>query len=190
MVAGYINYSPLSFFAGENNMTTEEIFTGISTHMIIGVMIHKELADYYDFMSLAKYEKIQSKQYISESKSLRKLNRYFITRFSKLIPESRFEIPSVIPKDIYKHKSDDLSPMDVRQAVKRTLEMWVDWETKTKKLYEESYAELISNGDIGSALYISELIKDVDEELVEAKTLLMKNQHTDFDVVKIIEDQD
>lgn len=171
-------------------MTTEEIFTGISTHMIIGVMIHKELADYYDFMSLAKYGKIQSKQYISESKSLRKLNRYFITRFSKLIPESRFEIPSVIPKDIYKHKSDDLSPMDVRQAVKRTLEMWVDWETKTKKLYEESYAELISNGDIGSALYISELIKDVDEELVEAKTLLMKNQHTDFDVVKIIEDQD
>ena len=80
--------------------------------------------------------------------------------------------------------------MDVRQAVKHTLEMWVDWETKTKKLYEESYAELISNGDVGSALYISELIKDVDEELVEAKTLLMKNQHTDFDVVKIIEDQD
>ena len=55
---------------------------------------------------------------------------------------------------------------------------------------EESYAELISNGDVGSALYISELIKDVDEELVEAKMLLMKNQHTDFDVVKIIEDQD
>ena len=48
----------------------------------------------------------------------------------------------------------------------------------------------MSNGDVGSALYISELIKDVDEELVEAKTLLMKNQHTDFDVVKIIEDQD
>ena len=170
-------------------MTTDEVFTDISAHMIVGVMIHKELADYYDFMSLAKYGKIQSKQYISESKSLRKLNIYFITRFYKLIPETKVEIPNVIPRDVYKHISDDLSPMDVRQAVKRTLETWVDWETKTKKLYEESYAELISNGDVGSALYISELIKDVDEELVEAKTLLMKNQHTDFDIVKIIEDQ-
>ena len=56
-------------------MTAEEVFTGISAHMIVGIMIHKELADYYDFMSLAKYEKIQSKQYISESKSVRKLNR-------------------------------------------------------------------------------------------------------------------
>ena len=171
-------------------MTAEEVFTKISAHMIVGIMIHKELADYYNFMSLAKYEKIQSKQYISESKALRKLNKYYITRFYKLVSEPRVEIPSVIPKEVYKHKSDDLSPMDVRQAVKRTLEMWVDWETKTKKLYEESYAELISNGDVGSALYISELIKDVDKELVEAKTLLMKNQHTDFDVVKIIEDQD
>ena len=66
-------------------MTIEEIFTGISAHMIVGIMIHKELADYYDFMSLAKYEKIQSKQYVYESKSLRKLNRYFITRYTKYI---------------------------------------------------------------------------------------------------------
>ena len=171
-------------------MTAEEIFTNVSAHMIVGVMIHKELADYYDFMSLANYEKIHSKQYISESKALRKLNKYYITRFYKLIPEPRVEIPSVIPKDIYKHKSDDLSPMDVRQAVKRTLELWVDWETQTKKLYEESYAELITNGDIGSALYIGKLVEDVDEELVEARALLMKNQHTDFDIVKIIEDQE
>ena len=55
---------------------------------------------------------------------------------------------------------------------------------------EESYAELIANGDIGSALYIGKLVEDVDEELVEARALLMKNQHTDFDVVKIKEDQD
>ena len=171
-------------------MTAEEIFTNVSAHMIVGVMIHKELADYYDFMSLANYEKIHSKQYISESKALRKLNKYYITRFYKLIPEPRVEIPSVIPKDIYKHKSDDLSPMDVRQSVKRTLELWVDWETQTKKLYEESYAELITNGDICSALYIGKLVEDVDEELVEARALLMKNQHTDFDIVKIIEDQE
>ena len=171
-------------------MTTDEVFTDISAHMIVGVMIHKELADYYDFMSLANYEKIHSKQYISESKALRKLNKYYITRFYKLIPEPRVEIPSVIPKDIYKHKSDDLSPMDVRQSVKRTLELWVDWETQTKKLYEESYAELITNGDICSALYIGKLVEDVDEELVEARALLMKNQHTDFDIVKIIEDQE
>ena len=171
-------------------MTAEEVFTKISAHMIVGVMIHKELADYFGFLSLAKYEKIHSKQYISESKELRNLSKYYITRFYKIIPESKVEIPNVIPRDMYKHKSDDLSPMDIRQATKYTLELWVDWETKTKKLYEESYADLMSNGDVGSALYISELIKDVDEELVEAKTLLMKNQHTDFDVVKIIEDQD
>ena len=31
-------------------MTVEEIFRDLSAHMVKGVMIHEQLADYYDFL--------------------------------------------------------------------------------------------------------------------------------------------
>ena len=38
-------------------MTVEEIFKNLANHMIKGLILHSELANYYDFLNLTGYKK-------------------------------------------------------------------------------------------------------------------------------------
>ena len=38
-------------------MTVDEIFSKLSGHMIKGLMIHDQMSDYYDFLSLRGYKR-------------------------------------------------------------------------------------------------------------------------------------
>ena len=78
-------------------MTVEEIYSEISAHMIKGIMMHSQLADYYDFLGLGGYKRCHEYHYLEETMYHRKLNRYFINHHNKLIPEMEVEDPKVIP---------------------------------------------------------------------------------------------
>ena len=54
-------------------MTVEEIFSKVSAHMIKGMMIHDQLASYYDFLNLHGFKRCHDYHYNKEAKAYRAL---------------------------------------------------------------------------------------------------------------------
>ena len=45
-------------------MTREEIFTSLLNHMVKGLMVHDQMANYYDFLGLEEYKDCHEKHYL------------------------------------------------------------------------------------------------------------------------------
>lgn len=166
-------------------MTVEQIFSKISAHMLQGLMFHEQTANYYDFLGLKGYKRMHEYHYFEESVAFRKLNRYFINNHCKLIEESEIEDPKVIPRNWYNYKRDDVDPNTKRNSIKTSMEAWKVWEAETLELYEKSYKELISIDEVATALFIKDLIYDVEHELkyVKRKILDLDTIEYDFSVI-------
>ena len=170
-------------------MTVEEIFKELSEHMIKGFMIHEKLANYYDFLSLKGYKRLHEYYYLEESCMYRKLCRYYINHYDKLIPESSFDDPEVIPVNWYRYSRHDVDVSSKRNAVKTGIAKWVDWEKETKKLYQNMYKELMDLGEVAAAQFIGEYVCAVDYELKKAERCQLNRVSTDYDIVSITQDQ-
>lgn len=170
-------------------MTAEEIFSQISTHMVKGLMIHSDYADYYYFLNLCGYGETHNKRYIAESLNHRNLQKWYIRHYSKLLPQAKFDYESVIPQSWYKYRRTDVDANTIRKAVKDGLETWVEWERETKKLYQQMYQELMTLDDIFGALYVKELICDVSDELCDAEDFYLKKKALDYSLSDIIAEQ-
>ena len=170
-------------------MTCEEIFTELAEHQIKGMMVHEQLANYYDFLGLYGYRDCHEYHFIKESCAYRKLCRYYINHYNKLIPETEFSSPEVIPESWYRFERKDVDTSTKKNAVKQGLEKWVNWETETKKLYQRLYKEMIDNGSIASAKFLCEYIEDVDCELKKATQYWLSKESANYDMVMIVSEQ-
>ena len=170
-------------------MTLEEIYAELSAHMIKGMMIHAQMADYYDFLGLEGYKRCHEYHFMMETCNMRSIHRYFLNHHNKLIKEQRIEDPRVIPDSWYNYKRQDVSTTTKQTGVKNGLTMWVDWERETKKLYERMYKELMDLNEVASAFKIKELICDVDKELKKAERYQLNKEATDYDIKSIIGEQ-
>ena len=65
-------------------MTVSEIFNAISNHQIEGIMLHGQMADYFDFLSLHGFKRMQEYHYLDESTCMRSVHRYYIRRGLRL----------------------------------------------------------------------------------------------------------
>lgn len=171
-------------------MTVEEIYADVAAHMIEGLMIHEQLANYYDFLGLGGYKRCHEYHYIEESVKYRGLYRYFINHHNKLIPEKDIDAPEVIPESWYNHVREDVDTSTKKNAVRVGLTMWVDWEKKTKKFYEDMWKQLIDIGEVASSCKIKELVKSVDKELKKATRYLLNKEAIGYDMGAIIAEQD
>lgn len=170
-------------------MTVDEIFAKINTHIIKGLMTHSQMADYYDFLGLKGYKRCHEYHYFAENCTYREVNRYFINHYSRLIPEMPIDNPAIIPESWYKYTRSDVDANTKKNAVKRGLTLWVDWEKETKKLYEEMYAELLAIKEIAGAMLVSELICDVNCELKKAERYMLEKKAVDYDMTVIMGEQ-
>ena len=69
----------------------------------------------------------------------RKIQRYYISHYNKLIPEKSRDFPNLIPATWYEISRGDVDAATRSAAVKSAMEMWVGWEKQTKKFYEQKY---------------------------------------------------
>ena len=171
-------------------MTLEEIYSQIASHMIKGMMIHENLANYYDFLGLKGYKRCHEYHFLSESCSFRKLNRYFINHHNKLIPNKNVDTPQVIPDSWYQVSRLDVDNAVKRNAIKNGLTIWHNWEKETKQLYEDMYNQLMSINEVASALHIKEYICDVDDELKKVERYMLNKEAIEYDLSVIIPEQD
>ena len=170
-------------------MTAQEIFSGLSQHMIKGIMTHEQFANYYDFLGLEGYRKCHEYHYLCETAQHRKLNRYYASRYNKLIEEKRVDDPNIIPSSWFKYTRQDVDPTTKSNAVKSGLEAWEKWETDTKALYERMYVEAFGLGEIACAEFIKGLICDVDCELKEVQKYRLDKITTQYSVADIVHEQ-
>lgn len=170
-------------------MTIEEIYSKINEHMINGLMLHDQLANYYDFLGLKGYKRCHEYHYLAENLAYRSLNRYFINHHDMLIPEAKFTNINVIPAGWYEHTREDADPATKKEAVKTGLEKWVTWERETKKLYQQMYKEAMDIGEVASACKIKCLVMDVDKELKKAERYWLNKEAIGYDLTSIIEEQ-
>lgn len=170
-------------------MTIEEIYTTIASHMVKGLMIHSQMADYYYFLNLEGYACCHEYHFLEESKTYREFVSYYTKHHHKLIPETSIENPNVVPSSWYKYKSMDLDPGTVKNAVKEGLNKWVAWERETKELYETMYKELLDNNVISDIMILNKIIEDVTCELQKAESYKLEKEFISYDISTIISEQ-
>lgn len=170
-------------------MTVDEVYSEIAAHMIKGMMIHEQLANYYDFLGLEGYKRCHEYHYLNETCAYRGLCRYFINHHNKLIPYKEIDNPNVIPSNWYNHVRNDVDTGTKKNAVKAGLTKWIEWERETKTLYENMYGELTDINEVASAFKIKELICDVDNELKKAERYLLNKEAVGYDITVIIGEQ-
>ena len=170
-------------------MTVDEIFSKLSGHMIKGLMIHDQMSDYYDFLSLRGYKRCHEYHYKKEMCGYRKLHRYFINHYGKLIEEERIEDPEAIPSSWYRYTRKEVDANTKRSAVRAGIDKWVSWEKETKDLYQMAYRELMAINEEAAALLIEEFIRDVDCELKYAERKSLDLESVDYNLAYIIGEQ-
>ena len=171
-------------------MTVPEIFKEISSHMIYGIMFHAQQADMYDFLNLRGYKRMSEYHLFCEMKNMRKLHRYYLNHFNKLIEEDDVENPNVIPMSWYNYSRQDVDTNTKRTSVKTGVEAWVDWEIRTKEMYEDMYKELIEVGEVAAAKMLCCFVHDVDKELKHAQRYHINLKSVDYSIDYILFEQD
>lgn len=172
-------------------MTVDEIFSKIVGHQIKGLMVHEQLANFYDFLSLHGYKRCHEYHYLCESYCMRKVQRYYINHYNKLVRKEPIDTPKIIPDSWYNYSRMDVDIATRQNALKTGISTWIDWEKETKSLYESMYKELCDIGEIAAACKIKELICDVDSELkyAEREGLKLKAIDYDLDAIYLCQDE-
>lgn len=170
-------------------MIVEEIFSHLSAHMIKGLMIHDQLASAYDFLNLRGYRKCHEYHYFEESKNYRCLQTYYSEIYHKVIEEEKIDNPEIIPQNWLKHTKMDVDANTKRSAIRELMKKWVDWESETKTLLEQSYKQLFELGEIGAAIKIKDFLEDNCYELAHAEEKQINLEMIGYDLVKIIDEQ-
>jgi hypothetical protein len=171
-------------------MTIDEIFSELAQHMIEGLMTHSQLADYYGFLGLYGYQKCHLYHFYDENINYKKICDYFLKHQNKLVIEKPFNNPSVIPENWYQYRRQDVSQDTRRNAAQMGLELWVNWEKKTKVFYEKIYKELYDINEIAAVEEVAMYLTDVDYELAEAEKEMIKRKADNYNMDNIIQEQD
>nr|DAP21441.1 MAG TPA: hypothetical protein [Caudoviricetes sp.] len=163
-------------------MDVAEIFAALDAHIVKGLMMHAQMADYYDFLNLHGYKRLHEYRFFCESAEMRGLHRYYVNHYGKLIPESDVENPHVIPSGWYAYRRSDVSPEEKKRFIRDAFAKWESWEAETKALYQKSYSELCDIGEIAAACKVREMVSDVDQELKCVSRMRLNLAMIDYDL--------
>lgn len=169
-------------------MRTCEAFETVSKHQIEGMMLHDQLADAFEYLALPGFEAMHEYRFADESKAMRALHLYYISRYNSIVPDFH---PSSIDLLRCWRGGERRAAMDTRRKhVRELFEKWVEWERDTKLLYQRIVAELCNAGEVAAAHEMLELVKDVDEELANAEAMHMRLDSIAYDMPTVEQMQD
>lgn len=159
-----------------------EVFEKVSAHQVEGMMLHDQMADGFHFLALPGFAHMHEKQFEEESREMRKVKKYFISRMNVLLGEGRPENPHALPKSWMNYTRQQVTTDSKRKAVRELMERWVSWEKETKALYSEACALLTEAGEIAAACMMKGLVRDVDEELCRAEEMQLRLEAVMYDM--------
>ena len=170
-------------------MTVQEIFSELSAHCVRGMMVHDQMADYYDFLSLRGYKRCHEYHFKKESANYRKLHRYYLNHYNGLIGEEQIDNPDIIPPGWYRYTRFDVEPNTKRNAIKDGFSKWVEWEKETKSKLESACNTLYEMSEVSAAMFVKEMLKDVNCELKEAQRKHIELMSVEYDLSYVYAEQ-
>lgn len=171
-------------------MTASELFGRINAHQIEGIMLHSQLAEYFGFLNLCGYKCQHEVQAMSEFVEHQKTVRYFVAHFNRLLPEAEAKDPEIIPSAWRNYTRQQVDAGTKRKAVRDAFLRWRSWETETKKLYEQAYADLHELGEVAASCEVKKLVQSVDCELEHVERQRINLECLDYDLAAICAEQD
>lgn len=171
-------------------MTVDEIFMEMQKHSIGGIMLHSQLIDYFNFLSLNGYAEIHVENFKAENSRNLDISRYYIRNYHKLIPLFAVENTNLIPNSWFNYNTEIVDTNTRKAGIKSAFEKWVAWEKKTNDVMTKAYNELVEIEELNAASYVLDIIRDVNEELAFAEQTLIRLNAINYDMVSIFEEQD
>ena len=167
-----------------------EIFSALLARQKRALLFHDQWCVIFNFLNLHGFKRIHQYQYLTESKEMLKIQRYYIKQHDKLIKPVPVEPVNEIPNDWYNAERDEVSANIMAQHTKRVFQAHIQWESDTLALLRKSAHELMEQGEIADYEFVASMIDDVSEELEYAKRLYYKIAVSGFDIIFIEEIQD
>lgn len=169
--------------------TTEDVFAEVNARYIAALMLHDQMADYFDFLGLHGYKRLHEHQYYEESRERRKLNRYYINHHGRLIPNRFTGTVAMIPDGWLTANQISVGRGTKQKAVEDGFNAYRDWEAETKKLYESYSQKLRELGEVADAVFLESMVKDVSEELKRLERIITDLISAGYDMVYVVESQ-
>ena len=170
-------------------MTVDEIFSQVAGHMTEGLMVQAQMAHYYDFLGLKGYSQCHLYHFIDENSNYIKLTHYFIKHYNKIPVETTFSNPGIVPSDWYSYTRQNVNDSVRKTSVEAGFKKWVDWEKKTKQMYQQYYNELVALGEYAAAEELKKYVVDVSEELADAEQKELTLKADNYNMSDIITEQ-
>lgn len=120
---------------------------------IDGMVMHGQMADYYDFLGLEGFARLHGYHFSCETISMRRIHRYFIGHYNRLLPEANITHPDVIPVAWSNFTRQAVESETKSKAVETGMHAWCGWGRDTKDLYAESAKDLYDAGDVAAAVH-------------------------------------
>jgi hypothetical protein len=173
----------------KGGMPMHEIFKKLSNRMVGAMMIHTQLTELFNFIDLESDAKRQKKQLHEETDGLLKLEKYAAQHHHILITSDNPPQVDILNLDILERPNDKLSPDDKIHLIQYALKEWIEWEKKSKIIYEDSYHSLVDMSEIATADFVLQYVRDVDKELRDAELLYRVRDAIDWDLATIYDKQ-
>ena len=161
-------------------------FMGIKKHLITGMMIHHDLAAYYEFLGFNGYKRCHEYHYIKESMMLRKLERHVMAYHHTLVKDMEFEPPEIIPSNWYNHTQIEVDEGTKKNAIKSGVAEWIRWESSFRDYLHEMMGEDLEAAD---RMYLECLICSVVKELKCAEKKQIYLETAGYDIKYILREQ-
>lgn len=169
--------------------SVDDVFAEINSRQIAALMMHDQMADYFDFLGLSGYKRLHLYQYFAESKERRDVAHYYINHHGKLIPD-RFEgNVQMIPESWRSANRMSVGKSTKQKAVEDGFSVYLGWEQATKDVYQKYATALREQGYVADAIFVDRLVEDVDNELERLERIITDLITSGYDPVYILESQ-
>lgn len=169
--------------------SVDDVFAEINARQIAALMMHDQMADYFDFLGLSGYKRLHLYQYFAESKERRDVAHYYINHHGKLIPD-RFEgNVQMIPESWRSANRMSVGKSTKQKAVEDGFSVYLGWEQATKDVYQKYATALREKGHVADAIFVDRLVEDVDNELERLERIITDLITSGYDPVYILESQ-
>lgn len=169
--------------------SVESIFSEINARMIAALMLHDQMADYFDFLGMKGYKRLHEYQYFSESMERKKLNQYYINHHNKLIPDIYSGQVAVIPENWITANRISVGKSTKQKGIEEGFHQYHEWESETKSLYEHYASKLREMGAVADAIMVEKIVEDVAQELKKLERIVVDLISSGYDMVYITESQ-
>ena len=170
-------------------MPLKEIYTSLANRMIGAIMIHSQLVQIFAFVDLLPDMRKQESQLQEETHGYSELNKYYIQHHHNILIADNPPQIDILNLGLLKKSSEELTPEDKTYLIKYGMKEWIEWERKSKVIYEDSYRELLDISEVASADFVSRFVRAVDLELKEAEKIFRVREGIDWDLSAIYDKQ-